>query len=263
MAEPRTAGAAAPVAVITGGAGGIGSAVAHRLAADGHRVVIADVNSEHGRAVADRVGGRFIRTDVASPDDNQALIAAVTEDFGRLDVLCLNAGIPAGTAIGPEFDLQRYRHSMHVNLDGVILGVQAALPWLQRGGGAIVATASLAGIAPSADVCYAAAKHAVIGLVRSLAPTLQPHHVTINAVCPGFIDTPLLAPHHTHLIEHGIALAPPTLVADAIAAVLATGTTGQAWEVQAHRPLAPIAFPQITITRTSGDGAADTVLDGR
>ncbi len=244
------------MAVITGGAGGIGSAIAHRLAAGGHRVVIADLNSEAGRAAADQVGGRFIHTDVASPADNQALIAAVTERFGRLDVLCLNAGIPGGTAIGSGFDLERYRHSMRVNLDGVVLGTQAALPWLRRGGGAIVVTASLAGVAPSADVCYAAAKHAVIGLVRSLAPALQPDHVTINAVCPGFIDTPLLAPYHAHLAEHGIALAQPALVADAIAAVLATGTTGQAWEVQAHRPLAPIAFPQITITRTSGDGGA-------
>ena len=104
-------------------------------------------------------------------DANLALVAAAVERFGGLDLVHLNAGIATGMSLGADFDLERYRRAMAINLDGVVFGVHAALPALiERGGGTIIATASLAGLTPVAlDPVYATNKAAVVALVRSLA----------------------------------------------------------------------------------------------
>lgn len=133
---------------------------------------------------------------------------ATVDCFCGLDAECLNAGLPVGKMIGDDFDPGRYRPGMQVNRDGAVYGVNAALPQLRgRGGGAILFTSSRAGIAPATDPYYCAAKHALIGRARSLALLPQGDHVTVNAICPGFIDTRLITAVRDNLAAHGSAIA--------------------------------------------------------
>src|SRR6478752_7415890 len=109
-------------------------------------IVAADIQEDAGRAIADELEGAFVRCDVREPADSEAAVAVAVERFGGLDLVHLNAGISTGTSPGPDFDLEQYRRAISINLDGVVFGLQAALPALRaRGGGAIVATASMAG----------------------------------------------------------------------------------------------------------------------
>ncbi|QUQ67254.1 SDR family NAD(P)-dependent oxidoreductase [Kutzneria sp. CA-103260] len=229
----------AEVVLVTGGASGIGAAVARRFARQGAKVVIADVNLA-GDAVAAEIGGLFVPTDVSRLAENEAAVAAAREAFGRLDIVHLNAGTGNG---GTELDLDKYRRIMAVNVDGTMFGIKAAV---QGGARSIVVTASLAGISPTPfDPVYAASKHAIIGLVRSL--TIP--DVTLNAVCPGFIDTPMIAGAREILREHGLAVADPDEVAVAVEQAVRGGQTNQAWEVQAGRPPAVVEFPTVELSR--------------
>ncbi|MGH2952295.1 MAG: SDR family NAD(P)-dependent oxidoreductase [Solirubrobacterales bacterium] len=235
------------VLLVTGGASGIGAAVAGRFAASGGSVAIADIDAERGRAVADMVGALFMRADVASLDDNLALVDAVLARYGRLDVVHLNAGMIGAASIGERFDLAAYRRVVNVNLDSVVFGIQAALPALREAGGAIVVTASAAALRPSIEVFYSATKSAVIGLVRSFAPVLAADGVSINALCPGIVDTPLIDSRRDAITAAGVAVADVSLVAAAFDAVLAEGATGQAWLVMADRPVAPFEFADLPV----------------
>jgi NAD(P)-dependent dehydrogenase (short-subunit alcohol dehydrogenase family) len=238
--------------LVTGGAHGIGAAFVRHFAATGNDVMIIDTDAAAGTELAAATGSRFFRADVTSLADSQAAVAQATAWFGGLDVVCLNAGIPGGTSIGADFDPDRYRLGIQVNLDGVVYGANAALPALRaRGGGAIVVTSSLAGVSPSADLYYAAAKHALIGLVRSLAPLVAADNITVNAICPGLINTRLVAPHRDTMAGLGLAIAEPELVATAVQTILAAGGTGQAWQIQAGQPAAPIDFPEIALATGS------------
>lgn len=244
--------------LVTGGARGIGAALVREFASAGDHVLIVDTAVAEGTALAEATGGTFHRADVTSLADCEAAVAEAVRRFGGLDVVCLNAGVPGGTSIGANFDPDRYRLGIQVNLDGVVYGVNAALPALRAGGGgAIVVTSSLAGVAPAADLYYAAAKHALVGLVRSLAMLVAPDHITVNAICPGLIDTRLVAPFRDAVTGAGLAIAEPEQVAVAVRTILALGGTGQAWQVQAGQPLAPIDFPEISLTMAST--AASTV----
>lgn len=247
-APRRDARSCGRVALITGGASGIGAAVAQRLTARGDHVVIADIDARRGEEVAARTGAVFVRTDVARPEDNEAVVEAAVARFGRLDVVHLNAGITAGPAIGPGFDLDAYRTMVGVNLDSVVFGIQAALPHLRQGGGGrIVVTASAAALRPSIEVIYSATKGAVIALVRSLAPVLQRDGTAINALCPGLVDTPIIADRRAAIAEAGIPVASTDYVADAFETVLGDDRTGQAWLAMADRPVAPFPFPDLTV----------------
>lgn len=229
----------AEVVLVTGGASGIGAAVARRFAGQGAKVVIADRNLA-GEAVAAELGGLFVPTDVARLEENEAAVAAALDAFGRLDIVYLNAGTGNG---GTEFDVERYRRIMAVNVDGTMFGIRAAV---HGGARSIVVTASLAGVSPATfDPVYSASKHAIIGLVRSL--TIP--DVTINAVCPGLIDTPLIADARAALLEHGLALADPDEVAVAVEQIVRGGQRNQAWEVQAGRPPTVIEFPTVDVSR--------------
>jgi NAD(P)-dependent dehydrogenase (short-subunit alcohol dehydrogenase family) len=237
-------GLADKVAVVTGGASGLGRATALALAEAGSVVVVADVDEEGGRAVAEQVGGHFVRADVSDLEANRAMVRFAVEEAGGLDLLHLNAGVSSGIGLGPEFDLARYRTVMGINLDGVVFGTVAALPVLrERGGGSIVATASLAGLTGTPyDPLYSANKHAVVGLARSLGPGLEAEGIRFNAVCPGFAESQIIAPIREALVDSGLPIIPAERVAEAVLTLFAGDMTGECWFVQPGRPAAPFGF---------------------
>jgi NAD(P)-dependent dehydrogenase (short-subunit alcohol dehydrogenase family) len=237
--------------LVTGGAHGLGAALARHFIAAGDQLAIADTDVAAGRALAASTGCVFVATDVAVFAENQAAVTAVVERFGGLDTLCLNAGVPGGTSIGEGFDPETYRRGMQVTLDGAVFGLNAALPALRVRGGAVLITSSVAGLTAGLDPYYSAAKHALIGLARSFALLLKADHIRVNALCPGLIDTRQIAAVRDRLTAHGLAIADPGQVAAAAAAVLASPATGQAWEIQAGQPPTPVQFPEVTLRRSA------------
>ena len=185
--------------VVTGAASGIGLAVSEAAAQAGARVLaldIADPKAAGVQRLLKTPGIRFLQCDVSDPEAWTEVVAVLEETPTHL---FLNAGIQIAPPEAPlseyQFDalrLDRYRKMMGVNVDGVVFGLHALLPKLCDGG-SIVVTSSLAGITPySVDPLYSMSKHAVAGLVRSLGPTLQSRNITINALCPGGIDTGII-----------------------------------------------------------------------
>jgi len=187
------------VAAITGGGSGIGAGTVRRFVAEGAKVLIADLDVERGEALADELGdaAAFLRTDVSKEEDVSAMVAETTDLFGRLDCLFNNAGF--GGALGPIADtsIEDYDLTMDVLLKGVFLGMKHAAPVMSaQGSGSIISTASVAGLrAGYAPHLYSVAKCAVIHLTRTVALELGEQNVRVNAICPGFIATPLAAGH--------------------------------------------------------------------
>ena len=222
------------VAIVTGGASGLGAATARALKAEGAHLVIADIDEAGGRAVAEELGGEFVRCDVSSLDDNRALMDR------ELDLVFLNAGVASAMGVGDEFDLERYRRIMGINLDGVVFGTVAALPALRaRGGGAIVATASLAGLTGTPmDPLYAANKHGVVGLARSLGPSLALDGIRFNAVCPGYAESKIIEGFREQILETGVPIIPAEEVAETVLTLFTGDMTGECWFVQKGRAAA-------------------------
>lgn len=231
-------------ALVTGAASGFGREASVRLADAGARVLLADVDEEGGRATAELTGGSFVRADVSSLEQNLALVEEAERLHGGLDLAFLNAGVATGCGLGDDFDPALYRRAMGANLDGVCFGVHAAIGAMRRrGGGAIVATSSLAGLtAVPLDPIYAANKHAVVGLTRSLGPGLAAEGIRINAICPGFADTPIIAPFKSELEASGIPIIPAKTVAETALRLLAGEASGECWFVQPGREPAPFQF---------------------
>ena len=229
------------VALITGAASGIGRSTAVRLSAEGAHVIVADIDEANGKEVADEVKGEFQRLDVGDPDSWTRVVTAVGEKSGGLDIAYLNAGVTLLTSgddltgTGPDIAALSeadYRRIMRVNVDGVVYGARAVTPALEaRGGGAIVATASVAGLFGfAADPIYTLTKHAVIGLVRALAPSLEPRGITINAICPGGVATNIMGPGMAEAArESGVPIMQPAQIADAVVQAILSGKTGQAY----------------------------------
>jgi NAD(P)-dependent dehydrogenase (short-subunit alcohol dehydrogenase family) len=232
------------VALVTGGAGGLGRAVARALAERGARVVIADVDIDGGQELARELDGRFVATDVSDLEQCVRAVRDTTAHYGGLDLVHLNAGVTSGCGLGDDFDLDLYRRAIGINLDGVVFGLHAALPALRaRGGGAIVATASLAGLAAvPLDPLYAANKHAVVGLVRSLGPGLALENIRVNAVCPGFSESAIIDPIRDALADQGVPIIPAEQVADTVMTLFTGEMSGECWFVQAGRPSDAFAF---------------------
>jgi NAD(P)-dependent dehydrogenase (short-subunit alcohol dehydrogenase family) len=187
------------VAVVTGGSSGIGQATAQRLAAEGAAVVIGDLDSERGAetvAEIDEAGGeaQFVETDVTSESDVEAMVETAVDEYGRLDVAVNNAGVEGAIAPTDKQSVTDWEQVIAVNLRGVFLGLRAEIPaMLEDGGGAIVNTSSLAGLnGLRGGSPYAASKHGVLGLTKSVAAEFSPDGVRVNAVCPGVIETPML-----------------------------------------------------------------------
>lgn len=235
------------VALITGASSGIGAAVARRLAGRGASLVLADVVDDAGAALAAELGATFVHCDVREPADSEAAVAAAVATHGGLDLAFLNAGISTGCGVAENFDLEVYRRAMAINLDGVVFGVNAAVPALRaRGGGRIVATSSMAGLtAVAMDPFYAANKHAVIGLVRSLGGLLGPEGIVVNGLCPSFAKTAIIAPIEDTLNDVGFPILEVSDVVDTFEQVLAEGQDGECWFVIPGRESAPFAFRNV------------------
>lgn len=249
------------VAVITGGASGIGRAAALRMADEGATVVVADIDAGGARKVAEGINGTAIELDVGDPAAWQRLVAEVTgpNGPGAVDIAFLNAGIATGEDRIGELSDAAYRRIMSVNVDGVVFGARALVPLIaRRGGGAVVATASLAGIMGFApDPIYTLTKHAVVGLVRSLAPQLERDGITINAVCPGLTDTPLVTGVMRDEIEaRGFPLMPPEQIAAAVLEAVLDGGTGRALVCQPGREATEFRFPGVPGPRGEGTEGA-------
>ena len=230
------------VALVTGAAGGLGSATARALAERGVTVVATDIDVEAGAAVAAEVGGHFIACDVADLEANRAAAAFAVDTCGGIDLAFLNAGVSTGCGVGEDFDLELYRRANGANLDGVVFGTHAVLPALRaRGGGAIVATASLAGLLPVPfDPIYCANKHAVVGFGRAMAEALAHEQIRVNVVCPGFAESGIIAPIRDSLIDSGVTIIPAQAVADAVVGLFAGEETGSAVVIQSGRE--PLAY---------------------
>jgi NAD(P)-dependent dehydrogenase (short-subunit alcohol dehydrogenase family) len=230
------------VAVITGGASGIGLATAQLFAAEGASVVIVDRNADAGEVAAKELDGRFVAADVGDPGDWRTIVDAAQETFGGVDIAYLNAGVTTGESNIDALTDDQYRRIMGANVDGVVFGCRALVPAITaRGGGAIVCTASLAGlIAFPPDPIYTLTKHAVVGLVRSLGPQLADKRITVNAICPGIVRTPLVGDAAAMLEQAGFPMIEPSEIAAAVL-MAATGTaTGEAFACQAGAE--PVAY---------------------
>jgi NAD(P)-dependent dehydrogenase (short-subunit alcohol dehydrogenase family) len=229
------------VALITGASNGIGEGVARHLASQGAHLVLADIDEARGKEVADELDGRFIRTDVADPAASTAAVAYAVEEFGGLHIAHLNAGVTSWCSMGDDFDPEAYRRSMSINLDGVVYGVAAARRAIKEsGGGTIVATASMAGIVVAPfDPIYAANKHGVVGLVRSLGESYGAEGIRIHALCPSFAYTNIIKGSEQTLIDMGFPILDVSDVVAAFQRILDSDTTGQAWYVVAGRDSEP------------------------
>ncbi len=183
------------VAIVTGGASGIGAAFARRLHGEGAAVMIADLDAVNGAALAQELGANaaFCVVDVADPAAMEQLVEACVTQFGGLDILYNNAGIGCFGQT-PDLSIADWHRVVAVNLDAVFYGCRAAIPQMRkRGGGAIVSTASASGMAGDFGfTAYNATKAAVINYTRSLAIDHAADNIRANAVCPGPVETPIL-----------------------------------------------------------------------
>jgi NAD(P)-dependent dehydrogenase (short-subunit alcohol dehydrogenase family) len=209
-------------ALVTGGASGIGAAVVALLEQGGTEVQVLDLR------------GGF---DVADP--------AAWEAVGAVELACLNAGVVTGEADLTRVSDAAYRRILRANVDGVVFGARR-LARVMGEGSAIVATASLAGLTPTAsDPLYALTKHAVVGFVRSVAPQRAVRGIRINAVAPGFADTPLLGDGREQFVREGFPLLRAEDVADAVLVAARSAETGQVWAVQPNRDPVQFRFPNV------------------
>ena len=238
--------------LVTGAGSGIGAALVRNIRETGDRVLALDINDEAGSALAAETGADYQHCDVSDPGDWREVLKTLAH-LGAPDRVALNAGIQIAPPDAPlsdyQFDamtVERYRRMMGVNVDGVVFGLQALLPALNSGA-AIVVTASLAGITPySVDPLYTLSKHAVVGLVRSLAPALDERGIRINAICPGGIDTAII-PDAQRTDE--AVLMSPGCIAEEIRNLMDVPETGKSWaKVSEEKP----AF----IVRAPGDRGA-------
>jgi NAD(P)-dependent dehydrogenase (short-subunit alcohol dehydrogenase family) len=191
------------VALITGGASGIGRATALTFAREGAKLIVADTNEEGGQHTVQMIrehGGEatFVHVDVSKAPAVEAMINRTVETYGRLDCAHNNAGIPSGRQGGPthEYSEERWHQVIAVNLTGVWLCMKHEIAqMLKQGSGSIVNTASVAGLVGHRNSsAYVASKHGVVGLTKTAALEYAKQGIRVNCVCPSYIETPMMAP---------------------------------------------------------------------
>ncbi|GAA2157011.1 3-oxoacyl-ACP reductase [Actinomadura napierensis] len=184
------------VAVVTGGASGIGLATARRFTEEGAKVVVADVDETAGKSAAEELGGLFVKVDVTGEDEVKALYRTVRDAYGRIDVAFNNAGIsPPDDDSILETGLDAWKRVQDVNLTSVYLCCKHVIPYmLEQGKGSIINTASFVAVmgAATSQISYTASKGGVLAMSRELGVQFARQGVRVNALCPGPVNTPLL-----------------------------------------------------------------------
>jgi NAD(P)-dependent dehydrogenase (short-subunit alcohol dehydrogenase family) len=186
------------VAIITGAGSGIGKAAAELFAREGAKVVVSDINEEHGKRAVEEIiknGGEayFVKADSSKAEDNESLVKQTIEKYGRLDIAVNNAGIGGPLGLTGEYPLDGWKKVIDINLSGVFYGLRYQIPAMLPAGGSIVNIASILGNAGTRfSPAYVAAKHGVVGLTKAAALEYADKKIRINSVGPGYIKTPLV-----------------------------------------------------------------------
>ncbi len=214
------------VALVTGGASGIGEACIRVFHASGAQVVIADLSEEAGAKLAAELGegAASVRVDVADAASCQAMVDFAMQQFGRLDIAVNNAGISTELAPIAETSIEDWRKVVGINLDGVFYCLKAEIPAMEKTGGSIVNIASIMGaIARDGAAPYISSKHGVVGLTKAAALECVAKNIRVNAIGPGYVETPLLKKATLEHLDQIAALHPigrlakPTEIAAAVA----------------------------------------------
>ena len=210
--------------VVTGGGGGIGRAIARRLAADGARVVVNDLNPAAAQAVAGEIGGFAVPGDAGTAQGGELLLGTATDLLGEIDMYCSNAGTVAGT--GPETPDELWQRAWEVNTLAHVRAARLLLPgWLSRGAGTFVVTASAAGLLTMLGAApYSVTKHAAVGFAEWLAATYAHRGLAVHCICPQGVRTQMLAGSgRAGDIVLAAAAIEPVQVAEALTAAMAVG----------------------------------------
>ena len=202
------------VAIITGGANGIGLATAFLFAREGAKVAVADFDETAGKQALQRLSeqgaeARFVQVDVANPESVQGMVEAVIQTYGRVDILINNAGITQDAML-TKMTPEQWQRVIDVNLSGVFYCTQAVVPYMiEQGNGRIINTSSISGVYGNVGQSnYAAAKAGVVGMTKTWAKELGRKGITVNAVAPGFIETGMVAKVPEKVIQQMIEKVP-------------------------------------------------------
>lgn len=187
------------VAIVTGAATGIGRATAVALAQEGANVAIADVNEEELRKTLtlvkdEGVEGLQLKTDISQPQQVKKMVEETMDAFGRLDIACNNAGIEGTMKLTADYTVEEWDRVLNINLKGQWLCMKYEIPaMLETGGGSIINMSSILGeVGYAQAAAYTASKHGLVGLTKAAALEYGKEHIRINAICPAFIETPML-----------------------------------------------------------------------
>ena len=187
------------VALVTGAGSGIGLAISVTYAREGAKVIVSDINEEHGNKVVEQIksdGGEasFVKADTSDPAQVEELVRKTAEIYGRLDIACNNAGIGGEQNLTGDYSIDSWKKVLDINLDGVFYGCKYEIQQMEKnGGGVIVNMASIHGtVAAPLSSAYTTAKHAVVGLTKNIGAEYGQRNIRCNAVGPAYIETPLL-----------------------------------------------------------------------
>ena len=184
------------VAIITGGASGIGKAIVELFVKHGAKVILADMDEKSGNQVINSLGEGdviFIKADTSNPDDSKKIVETAIENFGALHIAVNNAGIGGESAPVGQLSIEQWKKVIDINLNGIFYGMHYQITEIEKVGGSIINMSSILGaVGLAGSSAYAAAKHGVIGLTQSAGWEYAPKGVRVNAIGPGFISTPLV-----------------------------------------------------------------------